>query len=250
MQQCKPPVDDSREPVSLFELEAQAPRAWRGDHRRYFAAAAFASIVTLERRSYARCDPAGSGRGRRRTQGERAGEMNGAGDDRGDLGIDIRLRTDVLNTVEQRNLAMFANGIRRTGTEPPPTKVLELLLAFAEKKIQKATREGNTLQGARALCDLECVLRDLVRFGHKEFEATLRKFEGGWRRCLQPARQQLVEAYLDPPTSPEEADRIHATLCEIVRRGAWPDWQREYAAAVDEAVARHSSPPIVPTKAN
>jgi hypothetical protein len=60
----------------------------------------------------------------------------------------------------------------------------------------------------------------------------------------------LVEAYLDPATSPEEADRIHATLCEIVRRGAWPDWQREYAAAVDEAVARHSSPPIVPTKAN
>jgi hypothetical protein len=167
-----------------------------------------------------------------------------AGDD---LGIDIRLRLDVLNTVEQRNLAMFANGIRRTGTEPPPTKVLELLLAFAEEKIQKATREGNTRQGARALCDLECVLRDLVRFGHREFEVTLEGFERGWRRCLLAARQQLVQDYLDPATPDEEADQIHATLCEIIRRGAWPDWQREYAAAVDEAVERRCSSP---TKAN
>jgi hypothetical protein len=166
-----------------------------------------------------------------------------AGDDPGDLGIDIRLRLDVLDCVEQRNLAMFANGIRKTGKEPPPIRVLEMLLEFMETKVQKAMREGHTLQGARALCDLEIVLRDLVRFGHKEFQATLDGFEGGWRRCLVAARTRLVKAYLDPATPDEEADQIHATLCEIIRRGAWPDWQREYAAAVDAAVERNSSAP-------
>src|SRR6516164_8153583 len=122
----------------------------------------------------------------------------------GELDIELGLRLGVLNAVEQRNLADYSNGVRRTGAEPAPTKVLELLLEFAEQKIQKATQEGHTLQGARALLDLECVLRDLVRFGHKEFEAILRRFDAGWARVLVAARTRLVRDYLAAETPEEE----------------------------------------------
>jgi hypothetical protein len=158
------------------------------------------------------------------------------------LDIDIGLRLGVVSAVERQNLSMYMKGIRRTGNEPPPIAALELLLEFTEQKIQKAMQDGNTRQGAQALCELECVLRDLVRFGHKEFEETLRRFEGGWRRVLVAARTRLVQDYLDPATSPENADRINSILCEIIRRGAWPNWRREYSEAVEA-----TSPSIAPT---
>jgi hypothetical protein len=175
-----------------------------------------------------------------------------ASDDPGDLGIDIRLRLDVLDCVEQHNLARYAAGIRKTGTERPPTQVLEMLLEFMETKAQKAIREGHTRQGARALCDAEIVLRDLVRYGHKEFQAILDGFEGGWRRCLQAARQRLVEAYLAAETPEEELPAIQALIVEIIERGHWPNWRQEYDAAINAEVERRrrSSPSIVPAKAN
>jgi hypothetical protein len=167
--------------------------------------------------------------------------MTGAGDDPGDFDFDLPFRLAVINSVEQRNLAMFAIGVRRTGTEPAPTPVLELLLAFAEEKIQRAVKEGHTLQGARALCELECVLRDLVKFGHQEFEEMLRGFEGGWRRCLQAARQRLVRDYLDLQTPEEELPRIQATIVAIIERGGWKNWREEYDLAIEEEALRRST---------
>jgi hypothetical protein len=170
--------------------------------------------------------------------------MNG---DDGDLDIDLRLRLGVLNTIEDRNRADYANGIRRTRGEPPPIKVLELLCAFAEERIQGAMRQGNTRQGVRALLELEIVLRDLVRYGHKEFEAMLRGFDAGWRRCLVAARTRLVRDYLSLETPAEELPAIQALIVEIIERGAWPTWREDYDAAIDaEVERRRRSPSIIP----
>jgi hypothetical protein len=145
-----------------------------------------------------------------------------------ELDIELGLRLGVLNAIEDRNRADYANKIRRTGAEPPPTKVLELLLAFAEEKLQKAMREGHTLQGARALCDLEVVLRDLVRYGHAEFGAILKGFEGGWRRRSANAGRGLSrsgDAARRSRSDPRDNLRDHSTrglgeLAGRIRRGS------------------------------
>jgi hypothetical protein len=109
-------------------------------------------------------------------------------------------------------------------------------------------RERNTRQGARAICELEVVLRDLVRYGHKEFEETLRRFDAAWARVLLACRQRLVRDYLAAETPPEELPAIQAMLVEIIERGAWPTWRQDYDAAIDAEVQRRlASPSIVPT---
>jgi hypothetical protein len=148
--------------------------------------------------------------------------------------------------LNDRNRARFLKGIapRTPQTERAPIKVLELLLEFSKEKIHKTIRDGNRTQGLKAFCELEDVLRSLICFGFKEFEETLRQFDAAWARLLVATRVRLVRDYLDPSTPNEEAQQIHAMLCEIIERGAWPNWEEEYEAAVQEAC----TPSIVPLR--
>jgi hypothetical protein len=168
--------------------------------------------------------------------------VNGDG---GDLDIELALRLDVVSAVEQRNLAMYANGVRRTGTEPAPTKVLEMLLEFMEAKASRAVAKEDPVRALQALIDVDVVLRDLIRFGHAEFEPMHKKFKAGFARIAQACRQRLVRDYLDLATPAEELPGIHKTLCELIRRGGWENWREEYDAAIQEEAERRASS-IVP----
>jgi hypothetical protein len=151
-----------------------------------------------------------------------------------DLGIDIGFRTEVINSVERQNLfnSMSASRARRAGIEPP-RPVLAILQEFFDEKIGRAIKEGNSLRAIDALGDLRLVLVDLVRVGRTEFKADLARIDFEMARIIQTCRQKLVEAFLDPATSPEAAQSISEALVEIIECGAWPNWQFEFRATVE-----------------
>jgi hypothetical protein len=168
--------------------------------------------------------------------------VSGPGDDPGDLGINIRLRLDALNTIEQHNLAMFANGVRRTGTEPPPTKVLEMLLEFMEQKASRAVAKEDPVRALQAIVDVDIVIGDLIRFGHAEFAPVQKKFKAGFARIVDASRQRLVKAYLSLETPEEQLPGIQATLVKLIERGGWPNWREEYDEAIEAEALRRSTP--------
>jgi hypothetical protein len=164
----------------------------------------------------------------------------------GDLDIELGLRLGVLNAVEERNLANYANGIHRTGSEPPPTKVLEMMLEFMEAKASRAVAQADPVRALQAMVDVDIVLGDLIRFGHAEFEPMQKKFKAGFARLVDAGRQQLVKAYLAAETPEEELPGLHAAICRIIERGAWPTWREDYDKAIEaEAERRASSPPLM-----
>jgi hypothetical protein len=172
--------------------------------------------------------------------------VNGAGD----LGIELGLRLDVLDCVEQRNLALFAAGIRKIGSEKPPIRVLEMLVDFMETKASRAVVQEDPVRALQAIVDVDIVIGDLIRFGHAEFEPTQKKFKAGFARLVDAGRQRLVKAYLAAETPAEDLPGLQALIVEIIERGAWPNWKQEYAEAVAEEVERRRCPSIVPAKAN
>jgi hypothetical protein len=153
-----------------------------------------------------------------------------------DLGIEIKLGLDCMNSVEQQNLyeSMSPSRAKRAGIEPP-RPVLSILQEFFDEKIGRAIKEGNSVRAVDALVDLRLVLIDLVRVGRTEFKADLARVDFEMARILRNCRQKLVERFLDPATSPEEARSISDTLVRIIQRGAWPNWQEEFNAAVERA---------------
>jgi hypothetical protein len=155
---------------------------------------------------------------------------------------DFPLHNGMNKALQERNQIRFSKGIVPRKTERAPIKVLELLLEFSKEKIHRTIRDGNRTQGLKAFLELEDVLRSLILFGFKEFEETLRQFDAAWDRLLVATRVRLVRDYLDPSTPEAEAVQVHAMLCEIIERGAWPNWEEEYEAAVQEACTPSIAP--------
>jgi hypothetical protein len=174
--------------------------------------------------------------------------VNGGG---GDLGIELKLPTDLINSIEQHNLYEYARRSRRTAGVDPPRPVLAILQEFFDEKVGRAIHERNFVRAVDALGDLRDVLEDFVRFsGRPEFKVNLERVNFEMARILETCRTRLVRDYLSLEMPEEELPRIHAILCEIIRRGAWPTWKQDYDKAIQaEAERRASSPPIVPAQA-
>jgi hypothetical protein len=151
-----------------------------------------------------------------------------------DLGIDLGFRTTAINSVEQRNLSLASRG-----KVPMPRPILSILNEFAEEKINRAARDGDSVKAMKALCELRHVLSDLVTVGHPEFKATIQKINAGMARLLRTGRTRLLQVYLDAKTSDEEARSIGATLVLIAESGAWPEFQYEFPRAVEAARLRN-----------
>lgn len=149
----------------------------------------------------------------------------------------LALRTDVLNIVEWGN-SMSAK-------QATVTRAFTVLCKFLEEEIQKPVRrEGPATEILQALFEYQQMLKLLIRAGHLEFKPHLQLIEQGMAKLFQTTRQQLVQRFLDPATTPEDHDLIRDSLVEIIEAGAWPNWQLEFNAAVD---AR--SPPLAPEAA-
>ena len=151
-----------------------------------------------------------------------------------DPGFPINLRNDVCTSDEQTNLYNYARRRGRTTDVEPGRPVLEILLEFTREKICRAAyHEHDFLKALKALNESRVVCEDLVRYGHPEFEAHVKAIKAGIARIGKAARTRLVREYLDPKTSEENVQLIQEALVQIIERGAWPEWETEYAAAVE-----------------
>jgi hypothetical protein len=146
-----------------------------------------------------------------------------------DFGFDLKLRMDVANSLEQDNLA---RGARRKDQIEPGRPILSILLEFTQEKIQRV-QERDCLEALRALGECRVVMADLAKFGHSEFAANIEIIDAGMARIAVAARELIVAKYLDPKTSAEDRQMILETLVVLIERGAWPDWQHEFAKAVE-----------------
>jgi hypothetical protein len=151
--------------------------------------------------------------------------MNGDGD----LDIDLGFHLRAVNAVEQKNLWDASTPAQRRRLDPPP-EVLGILEDYAHEKILRvAQQEGGLREAVKALSELLYVMRMLTRIGHPEFKGHIEKIETGMART----RQRLVREFLSPATPPDEVQLIEEALIHIIRRGAWPNWEREFNAAVE-----------------
>jgi hypothetical protein len=141
----------------------------------------------------------------------------------GDFGFDLGFRLDVINSVEQQNLALASRG----AVPMPRRPVLSIVQEFVDEKIGRAVQDHDPVQVVLGLSELKVVLRGLVLIGRKEFKADIKRIDVEMVRIVRTCRKALVRAWLDPATPREDLDGIRDTLIEIIERGAWPGWKQE-----------------------
>src|SRR6516162_6734836 len=148
----------------------------------------------------------------------------------GDLGIEIKLGLDCLNSDEQTNRyrAMSPKRAARAGMEPG-RPIFEILNEFIDEKMLRVVKQ-DPLHALWALRDLRRTLRDLVHgVKHPELKPVLKTIEDTQDNIAKGWCQLLVERYRDLSTSPEELPGLNAALVECVENGWWPTWQEDIA---------------------
>jgi hypothetical protein len=145
-----------------------------------------------------------------------------------DLGIEIKLGLDCLNSDEQtaRYKAMSPKRARRAGMEPG-RPILAILNEFMDEKICGVMKK-DPWDAMRAFRDLERVLHSLV-YGvrHPEFKGLLETVEACRAHMAEALCQMLVKRYRDLSTPPEELPGLNAALVACIEAGAWPTWRED-----------------------
>jgi hypothetical protein len=151
----------------------------------------------------------------------------------GGIDIDIPFHNRCLNALEQKSLYDHATpASRRRLGRPPP--VLSILEDYAHEKILRVAQQGDLLEALKGLNELHYVMKMLVRLGkHPELKETIKMLEAGWDRIAAASRQRLVDEFLSPATAPDDVELIEEALIHIIKSGSWPDWKREFNAAVE-----------------
>jgi hypothetical protein len=157
--------------------------------------------------------------------------------DDGDLGIEIKLGLDCINSIEQTNRyrAMSPKRARRAGIEPG-RPILSILNQFVAEKID-AVIHKDRMEAMRSARELKWVLRSLV-YGvkHPEFKPDLERLEAIMNRIGRTALEQLVHDFLNA-TRPEKVEECRQLLVELIKEGYWPNWREEYQAICDKRCA-------------
>ena len=100
------------------------------------------------------------------------------------------------------------------------TRLIEVLLDFAEQNIECALREGENLHAVAGLVELRRVYSGLVTV-YPEFKTVFEVMDPGLDRLLVACRTQLLKAYLRSHDV-DEVKAISETLAAIIAAGKWP----------------------------
>jgi hypothetical protein len=119
------------------------------------------------------------------------------------------------------------------------TRLIEVLLDFAELNIEGALRDGENLHAVAGLVELRRVYSGLVMV-YPEFREVFEPLDAGLDRLLVASRTQLLKVYLRSHDV-DEVKAISETLGAIIAAGKWPDWSLDFDMAIEE---RCSSPSI------
>jgi hypothetical protein len=151
-------------------------------------------------------------------------------------GIDLGLRFDVGNSLEQQNLFEYAARRRKKGVPPPRHSVMSILLKFIEEKVEAEVRTQPRLE---ALCEYNDVLEFLVHVGQSEFRPQLATVKSILDLYGTGLRDHLVRKYLDLDTPPDKVAELHEILVNLIPDGYWPNFATEWPAAVEAAELRN-----------
>jgi hypothetical protein len=145
-----------------------------------------------------------------------------------DLGIEIKLGLDCLNSDEQtaRYKAMSPKRARRAGMEPG-RPILAILNEFMDEKISRVMKQ-DPWDAFRALRDLRRTLESLVHgIKHPELRPVLKTIEDAQYNIAKGWCQILVKKYRDLSTPREELPELNALLVECIELGWWPTWRED-----------------------
>jgi hypothetical protein len=154
--------------------------------------------------------------------------------DSSDFGFDIGFRTEIINAVEQENLAMFERRTRRTSTVPMPKPLHRILQQFISQKINAVAKKDPN-DALRSAAELRSVLRDLVHgVRHPEFKPDLEKLEAILHRIGRTCLEQLVHRALSTK-EPEKVEEYREMLNELATEGYLTE--AEFEEIVDKRCA-------------
>jgi hypothetical protein len=124
------------------------------------------------------------------------------------------------------------------------TRLIEVLLDFAEQNIECALRDGENLHAVAGLVELRRVYSGLATV-YPEFREVFEPLDAGLDRLLVTCRTQLLKVYLRSHDV-DEVKAISETLAAIIAAGKWPDWQLDFDLAIEK---RCEAPSIQPKPA-
>jgi hypothetical protein len=151
-----------------------------------------------------------------------------------DFGFDLKFRTDVINAVEQENLAMFERQTRKTSNVPMPRPICSILQQFIHEKIDAVVKKDST-EALRSAAELREVLRSLVHgFKHPEFKADLERLEAAMHRIGRACLEHLVIRSISVKR-PEEIEECRQLLNELGAEGYLTE--AEFEEIVDKHLA-------------
>jgi hypothetical protein len=117
------------------------------------------------------------------------------------------------------------------GVQPgiaPMRSVISILAEFMTEKVNRPIMEGGDCgKAVQAAYELRDVLTSLVNVGYAELAIPLETISARLLRLHEASRNRLMQRYLDPTTSPEEAEEIAALLIDVAERGGWDSWRED-----------------------
>jgi hypothetical protein len=121
----------------------------------------------------------------------------------------------------------------------PEAETIERILDCIFNELRADLRgitHHNPVVVARGLSTLRSTLRTLVVRGHNDelYAPILADLEVKMNGLAIAARGALLKKFLSPASSPEEIEQALQGLVELIDGGYWPQWQRDFNAALDE----------------
>jgi hypothetical protein len=148
-------------------------------------------------------------------------------------GSDFGLRKAIFDQLTSDLETDFEKRIRVAGPVPIPQQIISVFMEFSEQKIAGALNDNNLMRAIWALGELRVVLSELLSAGRMELIPIIKMADAGIARIRAAVRTRLVRGYLDPTTSPDELQELRDGLIDLIRSGAWPNWQQDFNAAVE-----------------
>jgi hypothetical protein len=126
---------------------------------------------------------------------------------------------------------------------PPQPETIERILDCIFNQLREDLRgitHHNPVVVARGLSTLRGTLRTLVDRGLNDelYGPILSDLETKMNGLAVAARGRLLKTFLSPTSSPEEIEQALQGLTELISEGYWPNWQRDFNAALDECRTR------------
>jgi hypothetical protein len=123
---------------------------------------------------------------------------------------------------------------------PPPKdeaieQIFDQVFNLMRAELRGLTHHNPTIV-ARGLGTLRGTYRILIGMDHHTdlYAPLLANLEAGLNSVAVAARGKLLKQFLSPASNPEQVEQALQGLVELIDGGYWPQWQKDFNAALEE----------------